>query len=75
MGKAAGQAVGPAGPARGLDDAALIAQSLLAPECFGVLFDRHAAAIYRYIARRLGRGPAEDLVAETFLAAFRQRGR
>jgi hypothetical protein len=32
------------------DDAALIARSLHAPECFGVLFDRHAPAIGRYIA-------------------------
>jgi RNA polymerase sigma factor (sigma-70 family) len=75
MDKAAGQAAGTAVPCHGIDDAALIAQSLQAPECFGVVFDRHAPAIYRYIARRLGRDTAEDLVAETFLAAFRQRGR
>src|SRR6185437_3028752 len=29
------------------DDASLIARSLHAPECFGVLFDRHAPAIGR----------------------------
>src|SRR6266487_6416157 len=75
MDKAAGQAAGTAAPRRDIDDAALIAQSLRIPECFGVLFDRHAPAIYRYIARRLGRDAADDLVAETFLAAFRQRGR
>jgi RNA polymerase sigma factor (sigma-70 family) len=57
------------------DDAALIADSLRTPDCFGVLFDRHAAAISRYIARRLGPDAAEDLVAETFLVAFRRRGR
>jgi len=39
------------------------------------VFDRHAAAIHGYIARRLGRDAADDLVAETFLVAFRQRGR
>ena len=55
------------------DDAALIARSLHAPECFGVLFDRHAPAIGRYIARRLGPDAADDLVAETFLVAFRRR--
>jgi len=38
-----------------------------------VLFDRHAPAIGRYIARRLGPDAADDLVAETFLAAFRRR--
>jgi RNA polymerase sigma-70 factor, ECF subfamily len=75
MDKAVGQAAETAGSCPGLDDAALIAQSLRAPECFGMLFDRHAAAIYRYIARRLGRDAADDLVAETFLTAFRQRGR
>lgn len=57
------------------DDAALIALSQQQPECFGLLFDRHASAIYRYAARRLGRDAADDLVAETFLAAFQQRGR
>jgi RNA polymerase sigma-70 factor (ECF subfamily) len=57
------------------DDAGLIAESGRAPERFGVVFDRHAAAIHGYIARRLGRDAADDLVAETFLVAFRQRGR
>jgi len=75
MGDTARQAAGPAdaGPGAG-DDAALIARSLHAPECFGVLFDRHAPAIGRYIARRLGPDAADDLVAETFLVAFRRRG-
>jgi RNA polymerase sigma-70 factor (ECF subfamily) len=57
------------------DDATLIARSLEAPECFGVLFDRHAPTIHRYIARRLGPDAADDLVAETFLTAFRRRDR
>ena len=56
------------------DDAGLIAESCRAPERFGAVFDRHAAAIHGYIARRLGRDAADDLVAETFLVAFRQRG-
>ncbi|MEP7022882.1 MAG: sigma factor, partial [Actinomycetota bacterium] len=57
------------------DDATLITGSLRAPERFGVLFDRHAPVIYRYIARRLGRDAADDLLAEVFLAAFQRRGR
>ena len=61
--------------ADGGDDAAVIARSLHSPECFGTIFHRHAPAIYRYIARRLGPHSAEDLVAETFLVAFRRRGR
>jgi RNA polymerase sigma factor (sigma-70 family) len=55
------------------DDAAVIASSLADPEQFAVLFERHAQRLYRYVARRLGRDVAEDVVAETFLHAFRQR--
>ncbi len=40
-----------------------------------MLFDRHAPHIYRYLARRAGREVADDLVAETFLAAFAKRER
>jgi RNA polymerase sigma-70 factor (ECF subfamily) len=54
-------------------DGVLIEQSLAEPEVFAVLFDRYAADIHRYAARRLGAGAADDLVAETFLAAFRRR--
>ncbi|TCC04106.1 sigma-70 family RNA polymerase sigma factor [Kribbella soli] len=43
------------------------------PEDFAVLFDLHAPAIHRYIARRLGTGEADDLVAQTFLIAFERR--
>jgi RNA polymerase sigma factor (sigma-70 family) len=57
------------------DDATLIARSLLAPEQFGPLYDRHARAIFRYVTRRLGPDAADDIVAETFLTAFRLRDR
>jgi RNA polymerase sigma factor (sigma-70 family) len=57
----------------GPDDATLIRHSLDTPECFGALFDRHAPAIHRYIAQRLGPDAADDLVSETFLVAFRKR--
>lgn len=56
------------------DDASLIQRSQQDPEQFAELFRRHAPAIHRYAARRLGSGVAEDIVAEVFLAAFRQRG-
>ena len=76
MSEAVHRTVGPDGSrAGGGDDAAVIARSLRSPECFGIIFDRHAPAIYRYIARRLGRDSADDLLAETFLVAFRRRGR
>ncbi len=57
------------------DDAAVIEASHADPEAFAELFDRHAPVIHRYIARRLGPQVAEDVVAETFLVAFRRRGR
>jgi RNA polymerase sigma-70 factor (ECF subfamily) len=57
------------------DDAVLIEQSLRVPERFASLFDRHAPYIHRYVARRLGEQAADDLVAETFLAAFAKRAR
>lgn len=37
------------------------------------MYDRHVAAIHRFVARRLGDHAADDVVAETFLAAFRKR--
>jgi RNA polymerase sigma factor (sigma-70 family) len=55
-------------------DADVIAASLADPDAFAALFDRHSPHIHRYLARRLGRQAADDLVAETFLAAFRRRG-
>ena len=57
------------------DDAAIIEGSWREPEQFAVLFDRHAPHIHRYLARRADRQVADDLVAETFLAAFAKRHR
>ncbi|MFI6522483.1 RNA polymerase sigma factor [Spirillospora sp. NPDC050679] len=55
------------------DDAAVIRRSLDEPEAFTALYDRHAPAIHRYAAQRLGADAADDLMAETFLIAFRKR--
>jgi DNA-directed RNA polymerase specialized sigma24 family protein len=55
------------------DDAEIIGRSCAEPERFAALFDRHAPLIHRYAARRVGREAADDLVAETFLAAFGKR--
>ena len=55
------------------DDAAVIERSWHDPEQFAALFDRHAPRIHRYVARRAGAEVADDLVAETFLAAFAKR--
>jgi RNA polymerase sigma factor (sigma-70 family) len=39
------------------------------------IFNRHGTEIVRYVHARLGPGLAEDVAAETFLAAFRYRDR
>ncbi|GAB3148487.1 RNA polymerase sigma factor [Microbispora hainanensis] len=57
------------------DDAALIRRSEREPEVFADLFDRHAPALRRYVARRLGPSLADDVVSDAFLAAFRRRHR
>jgi RNA polymerase sigma factor (sigma-70 family) len=55
------------------DDATVIERSRHEPEEFATLFRRHAPRLKRYVIRRLGPEPAEDIVAETFLQAFRGR--
>ncbi|GAA4107056.1 RNA polymerase sigma factor [Actinomadura miaoliensis] len=64
---------GPAGSAEPVTDAVLLEQSLRLPERFAELFDRHGDEIHGYVSRRLGPEKAEDVVAETFLTAFRKR--
>jgi RNA polymerase sigma factor (sigma-70 family) len=39
-------------------------------ELMGVLYERHAAAVFRYLARRAGSAAAEDLLSEVFTAAL-----
>jgi RNA polymerase sigma factor (sigma-70 family) len=44
------------------------------PEAFGLLYERHARAIYNYLFRRCGDwSVAEDLTSIVFLEAFRRR--
>jgi len=61
----------PAGAAD--DDLAVIRGSESDPERFAVLVRRHSPAVGRYVTRRIGQERAEDVVAETFLVAFRKR--
>ncbi|MFG2004757.1 RNA polymerase sigma factor [Spirillospora sp. NPDC048911] len=56
-------------------DADVIERSRREPERFAVLFDRYGPQLHRYAARRLGDGEADDIVAETFLVAFRRPAR
>lgn len=59
----------------GRSDAALVIESHDEPARFGALFDRHADAVFRYLARRIGPDDAADLVADVFVAAFEARFR
>src|SRR5689334_15816472 len=54
-------------------DAEVIGRSLSEPEAFGLVFDRHAATLLRFLGRRVGAGVAEGLVGELFRVAFEQR--
>jgi len=56
-------------------DAEVVAQSLVDGGRFGEIFDRHASAIFRFLARRIGPDDAGDLLSQVFLAAFEARER
>ncbi|MFJ2031149.1 RNA polymerase sigma factor [Streptosporangium sp. NPDC087985] len=57
------------------EDAEVIQLSLDESERFSAIFDTYFGEIHRYVAQRLGADSAEDIVAETFLTAFRKRAR
>ncbi|MEV4799291.1 RNA polymerase sigma factor [Nonomuraea sp. NPDC049421] len=58
-----------------LDDSTELLLSATDPERFAAIFDAHFAEIHRYVASRLGASAAEDVVADIFLTAFRNRSR
>src|SRR5690349_20143023 len=60
---------------RVVTDAEIIELSLDEPGRFGMIFERHADEILRYAHARLGPVLAQDVLAETFLAAFSRRAR
>jgi RNA polymerase sigma-70 factor (ECF subfamily) len=55
-------------------DADVIAQSVDDPPQFGVVFDRHAGVVFRFLVRRVGRDAADELLGDTFRIAFERRG-
>jgi RNA polymerase sigma factor (sigma-70 family) len=57
------------------EDSDLLALSRTRPDALGVLYERHAVAIHRYLARRAGTAAAEDLLGEVFVAAMTARMR
>jgi RNA polymerase sigma-70 factor (ECF subfamily) len=54
-------------------DSEAVRRSLVDPEAFVLLFDRHFDAVHRYLHRRLGRDLADELAAEVFTQAYRRR--
>ena len=54
-------------------DSDIIARSRHDSEAFAALFERHARVVGSFAAQRVGSLIAEDIVAETFLVAFRRR--
>ncbi|MFD1545908.1 RNA polymerase sigma factor [Nonomuraea guangzhouensis] len=56
-------------------DAAVVAASVTEPEVFGELYRRHAPAVHGFVLRRMGTEHADDVTADTFVTAFRIRGR
>ena len=56
-------------------DVDCLARSLKEPEAFEPIFERHFAAVHKYLHRRAGRDLADELTAETFTVAFEHRSR
>ncbi len=54
-------------------DGEMIARSIADARAFGVIFERHFAAIHGYLRRRLDKQLADELAAQTFLVAFDRR--
>ena len=54
-------------------DSAVIAASVETPQAFGVLFDRHAGVLLRFLLRRTDPAQADDLLGEVFRIAFERR--
>jgi len=54
-------------------DADVMGASVQQPAEFGEIFDRHGASILRFLVRRVGPEPAEQLLGDTFRIAFERR--
>ena len=54
-------------------DAELLVTSRTSVEAFGVIYSRHASAVFRYLSRRIGAAAAEDLLGEVFTIAVEAR--
>lgn len=56
-----------------VSDSDTIEESLVRPESFAAIFDRHHLAVHRYVARRAPRAQADDVASLTFVVAFERR--
>jgi RNA polymerase sigma-70 factor (ECF subfamily) len=56
-------------------DGEAIAASLIEPERFSTIFDRHFSGVHRYLARRASVALADEVAASTFAVAFESRRR
>lgn len=54
-------------------DAELLLRSRTRVEAFGVIYERHTDAVFRYLSRRVGADAAEDLLGDVFAAAVNAR--
>src|SRR5687768_11289639 len=54
-------------------DGAVFAHSLVEPQIFTIIFERHYRPVFGYLSRRVGQTLADDLAAETFTRAFERR--
>jgi RNA polymerase sigma-70 factor (ECF subfamily) len=56
-----------------LCDAEVIARSLADAGAFALVYDRHAAVLYRFLVRRVGGASADAVLGEVFRIAFERR--
>jgi len=56
-----------------LSDADVLREARLRPELLGVLYERHAVAVHRYLTRRVSTAAADDLLGEVFVVAVEAR--
>ncbi len=70
-----GQYVSMGGPGGSATDAELVAASHDDPRQFAQIFDRHARSVHRHAAARIKASDVDDIVSDSFIAAFRSRAR
>ena len=58
-----------------LSDADVLSHARVRPELMGVVYERHARAVHRYLSRRVGTAAADDLLGDVFVAAVEARRR